>query len=66
MEIYFDKEDKTYKIDFVGEKSVKEILKELNISFSSVIVEYNESLILEDKMLNNSDKINLLSVVSGG
>lgn len=66
MEAFLEKENKTISIELKKEKSLKDILKELNISIDSVILVKNDEVCIEDEMVSNEDKIKLLSVVSGG
>ena len=66
MEIFLEKEKKTIKIKIKEKKTLKEILKELNISLNSVILVKNDEICLEEEILSDKDKIKILSVVSGG
>lgn len=66
MEIYFEKENKTKKINLKKNITLKELLKELNITLDSIILVKNDEICLEDEIVTNKDKIKLLSVVSGG
>lgn len=60
------------KIDRTGEekeshsKTVKELLKELNLNPTTVIVVVNGDAVTEDAKLQEKDKVRILSVVSGG
>ena len=45
---------------------LKELLKELDTSVESVIVQKNGSICLEDATVNDTDELRILSVVSGG
>ncbi|BAI80085.1 conserved hypothetical protein [Deferribacter desulfuricans SSM1] len=47
-------------------KKVKQLFKELNLKENSVIVVRNDELLTEDDILNDGDKIKIISVVSGG
>ncbi len=64
MEIYIDKEDQKIIKNYKG--SLKNLLKDLKINAGTVIVVRDANLITEDTILNNTDKIKILSVVSGG
>ena len=55
----------TEKISFSG-KTVKELLDFLKVNPEVVIVTRNNEIILPEEKLKNKDKIELLSVVSGG
>ena len=67
MEIIVTKErDRTTKkISFSG-KNVQELLDFLKINPEIVIVTRNNEILLPEEKLKNKDKIELLSVVSGG
>jgi len=66
VEIYLEREDKTLNLEISENKKIKDLLKEMNISISSVIITKNEQVTLEDDIVKNTDKIKILSVVSGG
>jgi len=66
MEIFLEKDNKTIELEIKESKSLKNILKELDVSVESVILIKNDEICLEDELINNYDKIKLLSVVSGG
>jgi len=55
----------TNTISFQG-KTVKDLLQQLNINSETIIIIKNNTIITEDEILKNNDKIELLSVVSGG
>lgn len=46
--------------------SIKEIFNKLNLNENEVIIVRNDELITKDANLNENDKIELLSVISGG
>lgn len=64
MNIYIEKKNKTISMKFKG--SVKELLQKLKINPETVLVARNNELVTEDTILNNSDNIKILSVISGG
>lgn len=66
MEIFIEKDNKTINLEIKELKSLKNILKELNISVESVILVKNDEVCLDEELVSNEDKIKLLSVVSGG
>lgn len=66
MEIFYEKENKTENISLENPKTIKEILKEKNISLDSVIIVKNDNVCLEDETVCDTDKLKLLSVISGG
>ncbi len=61
--VYLERENKVVK---VKKLVVKEILKELNINATTVIITKNNELITEDAKLSDKDKIKILPVISGG
>ena len=66
MEIFIEKENKTIKKDISGKVLIKDILKEFKISSSSCIIVKNNKVVLDSSLIGQNDKIELLSVVSGG
>ena len=66
MELYFEKGDITKNIQLKSPTTLKQILKQENISIESIILVKNDQVCLEETIVSNKDKIKLLSVVSGG
>ena len=66
MEIFIEKENKTIDYEVSEKIELKEVLKKLNISLDSIILVKNNEVCLEDELVSDSDKIKILSVVSGG
>jgi len=66
MEIYLEKQNKTITKKLENPIQLNKLLKELKISIESVILIKNNEITLEDELINNEDKIKILSVVSGG
>jgi len=66
MEIYFERENKTKKIKLKKEIILIDLLKKLNIELEAVILVKNDEICLENEIIKDSDKIKILSVVSGG
>ncbi|MFH1398818.1 MAG: MoaD/ThiS family protein [Candidatus Woesearchaeota archaeon] len=64
MEIYFEKADQTKKLKFDGK--VLDLLRKLDINPVTVVIVKNRTIITEQDKIKDSDKIKLLSVVSGG
>lgn len=60
-----EREQTTEKINFSG-KTVKELLRQLKLNPETVIVVRNAEVITEDEPLRNKDRLEILSVVSGG
>jgi len=63
--IFNEKEQTTEKISFSGQ-TVKELLSHLEINSETVLVVKNSEVITEEEILSDQDKLELLSVVSGG
>lgn len=66
VEIYLERENKTINHNLKKDTKLKDLLKELNISISSIILVKNNEITLEDDFVKEDDKIKILSVVSGG
>ncbi len=63
MKVHYDREKKDFD---VKAKNVKEMLKELNILKNSVIIVVNKEVVTEEYSFKKTDKVKILSVVSGG
>jgi thiamine biosynthesis protein ThiS len=63
MKVFIEREDKERQ---VKAKTVKELLKKLNINPITVIVAKNNELVTEDEKLNDKDEVKIISVISGG
>ena len=55
MEIFIERENKTIEIELEKPKPILEILKELNIQLESVILVRNDSICLEEELVENED-----------
>ncbi|MFT4282896.1 MAG: MoaD/ThiS family protein [Candidatus Woesearchaeota archaeon] len=64
MDIFIERPKRQMKINFKG--VVSDLLKEIDVNPEEVIVSRNGSLVTLDEELENEDKIEILSVVSGG
>lgn len=64
MEIFIERDKKTLKKDFSGK--VKDLFKLLKINSEGVLIVRNGELITEEEVLDNSDSVKILSVISGG
>lgn len=58
--------NKKKKINLKKPLKIIQILKKLNINPEEYIVKKNNELCLEEEIIENKDKIELISVVSGG
>jgi len=65
VEVYNEREQTTNRVEFAGNR-VKEILQHLKLNPESFLVVRNNEVITEDETLQENDRIELLSVVSGG
>ncbi len=63
MEVYIDFQNKKVH---VKAKTVSELLKKLNINPTIVVVAKGNEIVAENSPLHESDKIRIISVVSGG
>jgi|TARA_B100001971_G_C18078322_1_gene476885 sulfur carrier protein ThiS len=61
--VHLEKENKTIETKNLV---VRDILKELNINPTTIIITKNNELILETTKLQKQDKITVLPVISGG
>ena len=66
INVFIDRENKEKSIELDANSSVKDLLSKLNINPVTVIVSRNDNIITEDEKVNDNDKINLISVISGG
>lgn len=64
MKVFIEKNNVTHNIIFSG--TGKDLCKLLSIPIETIIIVRNNSIITEDAQLDDSDDIELLSVVSGG
>ncbi len=65
LEIFNEREHAVSKVTFSG-KTVKELLKQLNLNPEAVIVVRNSEVITEEDAVLDQDRIDILSVISGG
>ncbi len=63
VKVFIERENKNLN---VKAKDVVELLKNLKINKEVVLVVKNGVLVTEDEKLNSKDKIELISVISGG
>jgi len=64
MKVYVEKENKYLEIN--KSLSGEQLLKDLNINPTTVILVKNNEVILSDELLSETDEVKILSVVSGG
>lgn len=66
MEIFIEKNNKTINLELNEPKKLIEILNKLKITKESIILVKNNEIALEDTLVEDKDKLKILSVVSGG
>jgi sulfur carrier protein ThiS len=64
MKVFIEKENKQIVLD--KECTAKDLLVELSINPTTVILVKNNETILLDEKLSKDDEVKILSVVSGG
>ena len=65
LTIFNEKENTTENISFNG-NTVQELLQQLKINSETVLVIRNKEVLTEEESLKENEKIDLLSVISGG
>ncbi len=63
--IFNEREQTTTKIDFAG-NTVKELLQYIKLNPEAFLVVRNSEVITEEELLQDNDRLELLSVISGG
>jgi|TARA_B100001971_G_C18150961_1_gene515794 sulfur carrier protein ThiS len=63
INVFIQRENKTHELDV---NSIKNIFSKLNINENEVIIIRKDEIITINTKLNDNDKIELLSVISGG
>ena len=66
MNVFIEKTGKTVKSKKKSYSKAIELLKELKINPDAVLIVKNDEIILSEEPVAETDKIKLLSVVSGG
>ena len=64
MEVIIEKTAKNIELDFTG--TARSLLEKLSVNPETVLIVKDGTLITEDDAVDNAEKIELLSVVSGG
>jgi len=65
LTVYFEKEQSTKKIKFSGQ-TVEQLLHFLKINSEIILVTRKNEILTLDEKLKHKDKLEILSVVSGG
>ena len=66
VEVFIEKENKKLKIQLEDNAIVSDLLRNLRLNPVTVIIARNNELLWESEKLCDNDKINILSVISGG
>ena len=66
VNVFVERERKNVEIELKDKSTVKDLLKTLNINPVTVIATKDDEVVTEDYELNDKDKIEVHSVVSGG
>lgn len=64
MEIFIEKDNKVVKSECGG--SAKELLEDIGVNPETVLIVKDGQLITEEDSVDGAEKIELLSVISGG
>ena len=64
MEVWIERDDETETLKFEGK--AYDLLKKLGLNDQEVVIARDSKIITKDDILKDSDKIKLLSVISGG
>ncbi len=65
IDLFIEREKKREKVSFSG-KTIGELLKLLQVNPEAVITVRNREVVTEQELLKDKDKVELLSVISGG
>lgn len=64
MKIFLERTQETIEKEFEG--SAKDLIKLLGMNTEELLIIKNGELVTDEEILDNSDEIKLLSVISGG
>lgn len=64
MKVFIERENKNKQIKFNG--TVSQLLHQLKLNSSTVLVAKNNTLVTEGDKLSDNDEVKILSVISGG
>ncbi len=65
IEVIYDYDNKLEKFED-KEMKVKDILKKMNIISNTVIVKVNDSVVTEEDVVKEGDKVEIIRIISGG
>ena len=66
LNVFIERENKKQEIELDDNSTLKDLLTKLNINPVTVVISKNGEIVSELAELKNKDKVELLSVVSGG
>lgn len=58
--------DKTEEKELNGELTIKELLDELDLSSETIVSKKNGEIVIEDAVIEEGDKIELVQIIYGG
>ena len=64
MKVIIERDNEEKELAFAGE--AKKLLKQLELNKETVLIVRNGTLVTEDEILENTDEVTLLSIISGG
>ncbi|MEM0379584.1 MAG: MoaD/ThiS family protein [Nanopusillaceae archaeon] len=65
IKIFIERDMKEFELEFDG-NTVKDLLNNLNLDWSRIVVLKNGEIVTEDEFINSGDYIKILDAVSGG
>ena len=66
LEIFIEREGKKKTVEIAENSTIKDVLDKLEINPVTVVISKNKEIVSELAKIKEKDKIELLSVVSGG
>ena len=63
--VHIERDNKTLSVNFSG-KTVEDLCAHLKLNFETILIARNAEILTKDDKLNANDKIEILSVISGG
>ncbi len=65
IDLFIERENRKENVSFSGQ-TVGEFLRQLQVNPEAVITVRNKEVVTEQELLHDQDKVELLSVISGG
>lgn len=66
LKLHIQRSNKEMELEIKDNSKVIDVLKQLKIDNTTVLISRNNELITEDVILKNDDDLKILSVISGG